>query len=176
MNSWGTTSFSKRTLFRGVIYGRKPSWRDFRHQFCLKRLSKTKTKACFKKAGLCTFSRHGDMPNKRHHATAIVIFTPRQRQDIRPNLCTIFTTNCIPFCPWSNIFTFLFVKSRVYNIIKFITLLQSFLRDCKWLLKQHTNKFTYIVFNNLKFTLKHLKRSYMFRSYDHPQGAYFVSC
>ena len=34
----------------------------------------------------------------------------------------------------------------------------------------------YIVFNNLKFTVKHLKRSYMFRSYDHPQGAYFVPC
>jgi len=31
-------------------------------------------------------------------------------------------------------------------------------------------------FNDLKFTLKHLKRSYMFRSYDHPQGAYFVPC
>ena len=29
---------------------------------------------------------------------------------------------------------------------------------------------------NLKFTLKHLKRSYMFRSYDHPQGALIVSC
>ena len=29
-------------------------------------------------------------------------------------------------------------------------------------------------FNDLKFTLKHLKRSYMFRSYDHPQGAYIV--
>jgi len=27
-------------------------------------------------------------------------------------------------------------------------------------------------FNDLNFTLKHLKRSYMFRSYDHPQGAY----
>ena len=44
------------------------------------------------------------------------------------------------------------------------------------LFKQHTNKCTYIVFNNLKFSLKHLKRSYMFRSYDHPQGAYFVPC
>ena len=33
-----------------------------------------------------------------------------------------------------------------------------------------------IVFNNLKFTLKHLKRSYIFRSYDHPQGAYIVPC
>ena len=40
----------------------------------------------------------------------------------------------------------------------------------------HTHTHTYVVFNNLKFTLKHLKRSYMFRSYDHPQGAYFVSC
>jgi len=36
------------------------------------------------------------------------------------------------------------------------------------LFKQHTNKCTYIVFNNLKFALKHLKRSYLFRSYDHP--------
>jgi len=31
-------------------------------------------------------------------------------------------------------------------------------------------------FNDLKFTLKHLKRSYMFRSYDHPQGAHIVPC
>jgi len=29
-------------------------------------------------------------------------------------------------------------------------------------------------FNDLKFTLKHLKRSYMFRSYDHPQETYVV--
>ena len=36
------------------------------------------------------------------------------------------------------------------------------------LFKQHANKCTYIDSNNLKFTLKHLKRSYMFRSYDHP--------
>ena len=27
---------------------------------------------------------------------------------------------------------------------------------------------------SLKFTLKYLKRSYMFRSHDHPQGAYIV--
>ena len=39
-----------------------------------------------------------------------------------------------------------------------------------------TNAHTYIVINNLKFTLKHLKRSFMFRSYDHPQGTYFVPC
>ena len=31
-------------------------------------------------------------------------------------------------------------------------------------------------FNDLKLTLRHLKRSYMFRSYDHPQGAYIVPC
>jgi len=31
-------------------------------------------------------------------------------------------------------------------------------------------------FNNVKFALKHLKRSNMFRSYDHPQGAYSVPC
>ena len=30
--------------------------------------------------------------------------------------------------------------------------------------------------NNIKCTLKHLKSSYMIRSYDHPQGAYFVPC
>ena len=34
----------------------------------------------------------------------------------------------------------------------------------------------YIVFNNRKFTLKHLKLSYVFRLYDHHQGAYFVPC
>jgi len=39
-----------------------------------------------------------------------------------------------------------------------------------------TNIYKYIVFNNLKFTFKHLKRSYMFRSYHHPQGAYSVPC
>jgi len=31
-------------------------------------------------------------------------------------------------------------------------------------------------FNDLKFTLKHLNRSYIFRSYDHPQEAYIVLC
>ena len=31
-------------------------------------------------------------------------------------------------------------------------------------------------FNDLKFTLKHLKSSYMFRSYDHPEGAYIFPC
>jgi len=44
------------------------------------------------------------------------------------------------------------------------------------LFKQHTNKCTYIVSNNLKFTLKHLKRSCMFRTYYHPRGVYFVPC
>ena len=35
----------------------------------------------------------------------------------------------------------------------------------------YTSTSKYIVFYNLKFTLKHLKRSYIFRSYDHPHGA-----
>jgi len=38
-----------------------------------------------------------------------------------------------------------------------------------------TNAHTYYLYN-LKFTIKHLKRSYMFRSHDHPQGAYIVPC
>ena len=29
---------------------------------------------------------------------------------------------------------------------------------------------------SLKFKLKHLKRTYMFRSHDHPQGAHIVPC
>ena len=39
------------------------------------------------------------------------------------------------------------------------------------------NTCTYLYYlRSLKFTLKHLKRSYMFRSHDHPQGAYIVPC
>ena len=41
---------------------------------------------------------------------------------------------------------------------------------------KHQQMHIYSHFNNLKFTLKHLKRSYMFRSYDHPEGAYIVPC
>jgi hypothetical protein len=40
----------------------------------------------------------------------------------------------------------------------------------------HTNECTVIYYNSLKFTLKCLKSSYMFRSLDHPQGAYIVPC
>ena len=39
----------------------------------------------------------------------------------------------------------------------------------------HTHTYIYICIyylRSLKFTLKHLKPSYMFRSHDHPQGAY----
>jgi len=42
-----------------------------------------------------------------------------------------------------------------------------------------TNTCTYVYIyylRSLKFTLKHLKRSYMFRSHYHPQGAYTVPC
>jgi len=31
-------------------------------------------------------------------------------------------------------------------------------------------------FNSVFKGLKNLKRSYIFRSHDHPQGAYFVPC
>ena len=45
----------------------------------------------------------------------------------------------------------------------------------------HTSTCTYIYIyiyylRSLKFTLKHLKCSYMFRSHAHPQGAYIVPC
>jgi len=40
-----------------------------------------------------------------------------------------------------------------------------------------TNTCIYIYnLKSIKFTLKHLKRSYMFRSHDHPQGAHIVPC
>jgi len=38
------------------------------------------------------------------------------------------------------------------------------------------NAHKYMLFNKFKFTLKQLKRSYMFRSHDNPQGAYIVPC
>ena len=47
----------------------------------------------------------------------------------------------------------------------------------------HTHIYIYIyiyihtyIYNirSLKFTLKHLKHSYMFRSHDHPQGSYII--
>ena len=50
-----------------------------------------------------------------------------------PKLWTMFTPNGIWFCPWSNIFTFLFIKPRIYYMITFIAVLQSFLGDYKWL-------------------------------------------
>jgi len=40
---------------------------------------------------------------------------------------------------------------------------------------QHMHIYMYYL-RSIKFTLNHLKRSYMFRSHDHPQGAYIASC
>jgi hypothetical protein len=40
----------------------------------------------------------------------------------------------------------------------------------------NTNECAVIYYISLKFTLKYLKRSYMFRSLGHPQGAYIVPC
>ena len=39
----------------------------------------------------------------------------------------------------------------------------------------HTHIYIYYL-RSLKFTLKHLKRSYMLRSYDHPPGVYIIPC
>ena len=39
----------------------------------------------------------------------------------------------------------------------------------------HTHAHIYNL-RSLKLALKHLKRPYMFRSHDHPQGAYIVPC
>jgi hypothetical protein len=40
-----------------------------------------------------------------------------------------------------------------------------------------TNVHIYIYYSrSQKFTLKRFKRSYMFRSHDHPEGAYTVPC
>jgi len=42
---------------------------------------------------------------------------------------------------------------------------------------QHIHIYIYIYYlGSLEFTLTHLKRSYMFRSHDHPHGAYIVPC
>ena len=41
----------------------------------------------------------------------------------------------------------------------------------------HTHIYIYIYYlRSLKFTLKYLKPSYMFRSHNHPQGTYIVPC
>jgi hypothetical protein len=52
-----------------------------------------------------------------------------------------------------------------------------FLHCAFWsLLIINTNKCTFLYLWSLKFTLKHLKCSYMFWSSDHPPGAYIVPC
>jgi len=46
-------------------------------------------------------------------------------------------------------------------------------------LSHYTNKSMHIYIYyivSLKFILKHLKPSYMYRSHDHPQVAYIVPC
>jgi len=42
--------------------------------------------------------------------------------------------------------------------------------------QQHMHLYIYILFKKSKSYIKYLKRSYMFRSHDHPQGAYIVPC
>jgi len=69
----------------------------------------------------------------------------------------------------SNINTLFLQTSYIYIFLNNLSSPLSLRREFCSLFKQLPNKCTYIVFNNLKFTLKHLKRSYMFQSYDHPQ-------
>ena len=58
---------------------------------------------------------------------------------------------------------------------RLVVLREEYNIELVYLINTPTNAHTgYLI--NLKFTLKHLKRPYMFRSYDHPQGAYFVPC
>ena len=60
------------------------------------------------------------------------------------------------------ILNYFFYRCTVHSVVYLIT---------------HTNTCTYIYYlRSLKFALEHLKRSYMFRSHDHRQGAYFVPC
>jgi len=59
---------------------------------------------------------------------------------------------------------FYFYRFTVHSVVYLIT---------------HTNSCIYIYIyylRSLKLILKHLKRSYMFRSHDHPQGAHIVPC
>ena len=93
----------------------------------------------------------------------------------------------------------IFLSLRVYNKLKnrgtdipeisycrvlqqFVRLEQPWLKPDKYIaLSNYTHRYMHIYIyiyylRSLKFTLKRLKRSYMFRSHDHPQGAYIVPC
>ena len=87
----------------------------------------------------------------------------------------------------------LFKKSKIYirtcktllhvsiNIYMYIYMLlkksKSYIKTFKTLLHISINIYKYIyILRSLKFTLKHLKCSYIFRSHHHPQGAYIVPC
>jgi len=73
---------------------------------------------------------------------------------MKVNLVTLNSNFCFYFILFFNHFT-------VHSVVYLIT---------------HINTRTYVYYLSLKFTLKRLKRSYMFRSHDHPQGAYIVPC
>jgi len=87
---------------------------------------------------------------------------------------------------WKTVFSFLRIG---YNTIIWYSLslvmtsvFPNAVCHCLWFpntgyLITHTNTCTHIYYlRSPKFTIKHLKRSYMFRSHDHPQGAYIVPC
>jgi len=67
------------------------------------------------------------------------------------------------------------IGPTISNLRKFSLFLSFHRAFCRFF--NHTHQHTHIYYlRSLKFTLKHLKRSYMFRSHDHPQGAYIVPC
>ena len=73
-------------------------------------------------------------------------------------------------CPINHFF---FVSSSMDLVVR-LSLLETYHTGY---LITHTNTCTFIYsLRSLKFTLKHLKRSYMFQSHDCPQGAYIVPC
>jgi len=60
---------------------------------------------------------------------------------------------------------------------KFMKVIQISVKERKVFNYTHQHMHIYVYYlRSLKFTLKHLKRSYMFQSHNHPQGAYIVPC
>ena len=89
----------------------------------------------------------------------------------------LYTPSPRPYAPYQN---FQVGKTIKYNTrMLYLVHGQVSIPGCRRMQYEltHTNEHTCVAYlRNLKFTLKHLKRSYMFRSYDHPQAAYTVPC
>jgi len=87
-----------------------------------------------------------------------------------------------------NVYVSIHIDRHTFEIVFMFPYALNSSQNIKYVCKQvsinlitHTNTCTHIYIyiyylRSPKFTLKHLKRSYMFRSHDHPQGAYIVPC